>query len=404
VKLPNDSIGISDILDWIECPRRASYKVQRFVSGEPPEAAANPTTKYGTAFHDAVEYIENNAGLITDYEAIQYLIANGHRWLTPEDIQHLKTDFETYRKRQPTGVRTVMNEAELKIPLFVHNGVQIYFRGRIDRLYQSLSNPDLYFHRDFKSSTFPKTKAEVDADLQMWAYNWALHEWMPEIGTLVQTYDQLQFGEIETSKTEAQREWMRDWLIMQITAILEDDEFGPDGLLVPSFNKWCRTCPIMESCPVVPQLSQYALAEISSLAPEVKDGRSTKVKLDPDLLDFYVGELEKVAQAKGVLERFEKTVKAHLQLLPPAQRERLGYALRHKSLDHFPPDALKAAHNLLGDDFYRVISLSKSSLATVGANETTEALILGMADKRKGQPFIQRKSMPRRRGRGQAAS
>jgi hypothetical protein len=388
VQLPNDEIGISDILAWQDCGRRMSFQMARHVAGqEPPEAHLTATTRYGTAFHDGVEYIERDD--LTDDEAVQRLVSNGHRWLTPEDIEHLKRDFGVYRKREPLGVRTVWNEQEIRVPLFVHEGRQIYFRARIDRLYESLSTPGLYFHRDYKSSAWPKTQAEVDDDPQMESYAWAIREYLPEVEKLKQTYDQLQYGEVEIKeKDEATLLRRRDWLVLAVTAILEDEDRGPDGLLVPTFNKWCPWCPIMESCAVVPVLTDYALAEIEAADP------------DSSRFDYYVGQLEKVSTAKSVLERFERTVKSRLQSLPPHRRGEMGYEVRSKMLDRFPAEALRAAHSLMGDAaFYEAITLTKAAIERSGLSEVQKKLVVGMADKRSGMPFVQRKGGRRKRSR-----
>lgn len=389
MKLPKDSIGVSDIQDWAECPRRMSFQMQRHELGkDPPEAAVNPNVRYGSALHDAVEVIENAD--VSDDQAIQHLMSNGHRWLTPDVIEELKADLRVYREREPLGVRTVMNETEIRVPLMKHNGVQIFYRARIDRLYESLTTPGLFFHRDYKGSNWPKSQAEVDEDKQMSAYNWSLHEYLPEIETLVQIYDQLHFGEIETSRTEAQRQATFEWLKMAAVAILEDEEYGPDGLLVPEFNRWCAYCPIMESCAVVPELTNYALAEIAKLAPERKVGRKTTIDLDDSLFDVYVEQLRKASAARGVLDKFEKAVKERLRELPLHEREQYGYTLRTRSLDVFSAEALRAAHNVLGDDeFYRLVTLSKQAVtAAVGEDKAKLDLILGMADRVPSRPFV----------------
>jgi hypothetical protein len=385
--LPNDSIGISDILGWQDCARRMSFQMQRHVKGkEPPESHLGPTTRYGTAFHDAVEYIEREDA--TDEQAIGSLISNGHRWLTPDDIEHLKRDFGVYRSREPLGVRTVWNEQEIRVPLFIHEGRQIYFRARIDRLYESLSTPGLYFHRDYKSSAWPKTQEEVDDDPQMESYAWAIREYLPEVDRLVQTYDQLQYGELDIKeKDDATLLRRRDWLVLAATAIIEDEDYGPDGLLVPSFNRWCPWCSIMESCAVVPMLTDYAQAEIEAADPS-----------DPSKFDYYVGQLEKVSVAKSVLERFERTVKSRLKSLPPHRRTALGYEVRSKTLDHFPAEALKAAHSMLGDAaFYEAVTLTKAAIERSGLDSVKKKLLVGMADKRSGAPYVQRKGAARRK-------
>lgn len=394
--LPNDSVGISDIIDWQECARRMSFKLKRFTEGEPPEAAVNPTKLYGAAIHDLVEIVENDDTLDDD-AAIQVLFKT-HRWLTPEVVEELKADLQIYREREPTGVRTILSETELRVPLFVYKGRQIYFRGRIDRLYQDLDDPTTFRHRDYKSSRWPRTQSEVDSDKQLWAYNFLIYETYPEIETLLQTYDQFNFGELETEKTEDERVQIKDWLIKAITAILEDDEVGPDGLGVPAFNDWCAYCPLMMSCPVVPKLTDYALAEIAKIAPEVKKGAKTEVVLDPALFDVYVEQLPDVSTAKGVLERFESAVKARLMELPQHEREAYGYTLRKRSRDTLPTEGLRAAHRLLGDEFYRLATLSKTAVNKV-ADATVRDLILGMTDRRVGSVFVTRKSFKKRSSR-----
>lgn len=390
MKLPEDAIGISDITDWQECPRRMSYKMKRWTEdGEPPEAASNWTKRYGAAFHDVVEWLE--ADQITDEVALQRAMRKYR--LDPEEIARLKVDLEVYHDRAPTGVRTVMVEKEIRVPLFQRAGRMFYFRGRIDRLYQSLSDPGLFFHRDYKSSAWPRTQKEIDNDKQLWSYNFGLHETFPEIRTLVQTYDQLSYGELHTQKNDAQREEIREWLILAMEEVMDDDEIGPDGLLVPKWNNWCPWCPIMESCAVVPMLSDFALSEIAKLAPETKNGRKSEVNLDPDLFDVYVERLEQVSTAKGVLERYEQTVKRRLLDLPEDERKRYGYERRTKTIDVFSADALRAAHELLGDDFYRIASLSKAALSSAlsGEDETKLNLIVGMADKRGGATYAQKR-------------
>lgn len=408
MELPDDSIGISDLKDWQECPRRMSFKVQRFTEeGAPPEAEGNPTTRYGTAIHDAIEFVERTD--CTNDDAVQHLLSNGHRWIDPEVAADIRADLDVYRERDPLGVRTVMVEGDIRVPIQgirTSDGREVYYRAKIDRLYEYLDRPGHFLLRDYKSSRWPKTKAEVDDDKQMTAYDWALHEFMPEIEHLDIEYDQLNFGVIPTSRTDDERLNFEVWLRQAVVAVLDDDEVGPDGLLVPSFNQWCPYCPIKMSCAVVPRLTQYAQAEIAKLAPSRKEGRKSVVDLDPDLFDVYVAALDEVATARGVLESFEKAVKARLKDMPLDERAKYGYALQTRTLDVFSPEALGAIHRLLGDaEFYRLVSLSKEAVTrAVGSDETKLKLIVGMADKRSGSPFVKKKGGPRpAKGRGRAS-
>jgi hypothetical protein len=53
--------------------------------------------------------------------------------------------------------------------------------------------------------------------------------------------------------------------------------------------------------------------------------------------------------------------------------------------------ALRAAHRLLGDGFYDVVSMSKEALTrATGSDEAKLKLIVGMADRRPGNPFVVR--------------
>src|SRR5688500_7874033 len=165
----------------------------------------------------------------------------------------------------------------------------IYFRGNIDRLYERIDRPGHFIHRDYKSSRWPRTQAEVNEDLQMWAYNWAIHEFWPECDDLVQVYDQLQFGELHTRKTVSQREQMKGWLQRHVVAIVTDDSVQADDLLAPKFNEWCPWCPILASCPVPQQLTDFARSRIAALS-ELDDAE----KLDASAIEEYVGALDDV--------------------------------------------------------------------------------------------------------------
>jgi hypothetical protein len=241
-------------------------------AGEHPESQG-PSTAYGSAVHEAIAFAESEVA--TDDHAVQRAFDLYAKWLDPSDLDQLRTDLATYRARDYAGVRTIAVEKELRTPLFEHEGETIYLRTRIDRLYQRLDNPGVFIHIDYKSSKWPKSAKEVHEDRQLWLTNLIVHEVWPECETLRQVYDQLNFGQLRTDKNDAQRALIRDWAVKQITAILHDTT------LIAKKNQWCPWCPILESCDVVRQLSEYATAEIAVLAPERKEGRKTVLDLDP---------------------------------------------------------------------------------------------------------------------------
>jgi hypothetical protein len=291
MELPNDSIGVSDLKGWQECPRRMSYQMKRWTEeGEPPESHANPHTRYGTAVHDGIQFMEETDA--APEEVVQFLMSNGHRWIDPQVSDELIADLEEHRNRdEPLEWRLLWNEREIRVPLVVHEGVRIFYRARIDRLYQHREWPGRYRLRDTKTSRWMRTKDDVDRDEQMSAYDWAVREYLPEVEELEIVYDQLRFGEVTSRRSDDDRRKIKRWLQMGAIAVLDDDEYGPDGLLVPEFNQFCAYCPILTGCSVVPMLTNYAQAEIARLAPEVKDGRTLRPQLDPDVFDVYVDQL-----------------------------------------------------------------------------------------------------------------
>lgn len=356
--LPNDSIGISDILAWMDCPRRMSFSMKRWTdSGEPPEAAIQHA--YGSAIHDVLHAIEK--GGLSDDLAIQLAFDKWGWALGPEELERLKKDIGIYREREVVGVNTIMNEDELRVPLMEREGRIIYFRGKIDRLYNFKANAGLFLHKDYKSSAWRKTEAEVHEDLQLWSYNWALFEFLPQIERLMQRYDQLNYGEVSTEKSDAQRRWIAEWLRRQVTAILNDESWDPsDGLLEPRFNDWCPWCPIMESCAVIPQLTDFAAQRIALLSPHTV--QVAKVGLDATGIETYVKQLDAVGTAKKTLDVYEKRVKELIRALPSSQQQVLGWKVSPRHGNTWDEEALRYAHEILGDDFYRVVSLTKKRL------------------------------------------
>jgi hypothetical protein len=378
MKLPGNAIGPTDIQQYRDCPRRFEFGMRRHTdAGEHPESQG-PSTAYGSAVHEAIAFAE--AEVATDDQAVQRAFDLYAKWLDPADLEQLRTDLETYRARDYAGVRTVAVEKELRVPLFEHEGQTIYLRTRIDRLYQRLDNPGVFIHVDYKSSKWPRSAKEVHEDRQLWLTNLIVHEVYPECESLRQVYDQLNFGQLRTDKSDAQRALIREWAIKQIVAILHD------GDLNAKKNQWCPWCPILEGCDVVREFSDYAIAEIAVLAPTRKEGRKTVIDLDPALYDTYVEQLEQVGLARKVLDRFDESVRGVLREMPASRRQALGFDLNVRSKTSWPPEAMRAAHEILGDDFYELASLTKSALEDRGSPEAR--LALDMAVREDGSPVI----------------
>lgn len=353
--------------------------------GDPPEAT-NESNAYGSAIHEVFRLLEVEN--LTDDEAIQRAFDRYGPHLWPHDLVRMRKDVAIYHERDPLHVRLVGAEVDVRVPLLKWQGRTIYFRGQIDRLYERIGEPGRFLHRDYKSSKWPKTQAEVDADLQMWAYNWLIHEFWPECVDLLQVYDQLEAGEIETRKSDAQRNQVRAWLVRQVIAVLNDDpaDGQGDGLLRPKFNQWCPYCPLAESCDVIPKLSPFAADRFAALSG-VEDDES------PDLgrIERYVEGLADAETARKLLERYEKNVKALIKELPPEEQERLGFASYRRSNTVWTSDALEAIYELLGAEFFSLATVSKGRIEAYLAGDPRLDAVQRLAQTEPGAVILRRK-------------
>lgn len=381
MKLPNNSIGISDINKYRECGRKMQYQMRRWTEGEQPPEDQHPATMYGTIIHEAYTAIEKDD--LSDDEAIQFSFDRFAAYLGPEDLEKLRLDLQTYRERDYTGVRTIANETEVRVPLLEWEGETIFFRAKIDRLYQRLDSPGSFIHVDYKSSKWQKSEEEVHKDPQMWSYNWIIHEFWPECDTLVQLYDQLRYGVVPTRKSEGQREEMREWLVRQVTAILKDEDPPP------RFNEWCPWCPIKYDCPVIDRLAKFEVAAISELAPAPEPGEEPL----SEGLDSYAAKLPDVQTAVKTLKAYEDRVKAVVKDLPPERREELGFSLSTPNFDVWDAAGLEAVHEVMGEEFYRLVKMSKRQILDYLKDDDRAELVLNLSHKEPGTPTLR----PRRR-------
>lgn len=378
MKLPDNSIGINDILQWRLCRQRWDFDMQRWSEeGEAP-GATNPNNAYGSAVHLAIATTEEGA---TDSEAVNVAVERYGRWLEPDDVEQLEADLETYHERDYAGVQTVASEENVKVPLFVHNGVQIYYRFTLDRLYKRVNNPASFIHIDYKSSKWRKTEQEVHKDPQLWAYNWAIFEYWPEVEELWQIYDQLRFGKIPTRKNDAQRQKIKNWLIRQVKAILDADDVHP------RFNEWCPWCPLMESCSEPKRTAQFAQARIAELAPEGSDVST----LAASNIEQYIADLELFETVRKCIERYEESVKGVLRELPADRRRELGWQLSPSARDVWNPDSLRQTHAAVGEDFYVLVKMTKANLDRFyGDDKDAKAKVLRFAEKEGMNPRLTR--------------
>lgn len=357
MKLPGNSIGISDLLNWRECPMRFAHGMQRHEGHVPGET--DWKNAYGSAIHDAIHAVEEGA---TDQDAVTQVWPTYAAHLLPDDLALLRDDLSKYRGDTPLGYELVTAEADVRVPLFQIDGEWFYFRFKLDALYRRTDDPTSFYHRDYKSSKWPKSQADVDRDPQMWAYNFGIHELYPECVSLLQSYEQLRFGNLLTSKNEVQRAQMKVWLIETIKAALADED------LEPKQNDWCAYCPLVIACPETTRAAKVWRMKLAVIAPQTKEGRKTRIKLgdEGDEMEALIrDDLPVIVQTRKHLEAAEKAIKEVIEQMPSEERERLGWRVSERKLSYLPPQALQALHERLGDSFYEAITMSKTAVEKI---------------------------------------
>lgn len=365
--LPGDSIGISDLLGWRECPQREALSMRRHTEGSYP-GETDWTNAYGSAIHDAIHLVETG---LSREDAVTQIWPKYAAHLDPDDLALLYEDLEKYQGDTPLGMELVAAEVDVKVPLFVHEGRQIYFRFKLDALYRRKDDHTVFYHRDYKSSKWRKTQAEVDKDVQMWAYNLGIHVLYPECSSLLQSYEQLRFGNLPTSKNDEQRADMKRWLIETVKAAMADTEMEPKQ------NEWCPYCPLVLTCSETVRATRVWRSKLAVLAPQTKEGRKTKIKLadeGDDLERMIVEELPRMIQTRKHLEAAEKQIKEVIERMPSEDRERLGWRMSQRKTTFLPPVALAMLHEVLGDAFYEAVTVSKTSMEKIAGKSELELL------------------------------
>ena len=363
MRLPSNEIGVSDLLAYRECPSRFAWQMRRH-NELPPDLQLEPNEKddppenidwrnaYGLAVHDALGRVERG---VSHDEAIDGAMRRYGVYLDPGDVATLRDDLDVYERRRPLGVTLVGSELELRVPLYVEqDGRQIYFRGRIDVLQRLISRPSVFIMRDYKSSRWQRSEAEIHADPQLWAYSWLVHEYYPECETLVQVYDQLRFGETRTGKNPDQRRQIKDWLVAMAKLVVSDTT------LKPKLNQFCAYCPIVVTCREPRRATAYTRAKLAELAPLTQEGRKVKVAFvhDGDTVDSLIEhDLPNMIMVRRHIEKVEEELKSVIRRMPVEERERLGWRLQDRRVRSISPEGLRELHDRLGDVFFELARL-----------------------------------------------
>jgi hypothetical protein len=354
-----------------------------------PEAGS-PATWYGSAIHDAIDAVEDGH---SDDQAIGLAWGTWGCHLLPGDLALLKDDLAEFHRRDGTfgEVRTILAEGEIQIPLCtLDDGTEVSFRGRIDRLYERTDRPGHFVHVDYKSGKWIKTQAEIEEDLQLWAYNLLICEYFPEVEELEQWMDQLRGGLGEPiRKTPAERDEIREWLCAEArNYFTQQAELQEDGLPVPKFNQWCPYCAIAESCPIIPRLTDWALSRIQALRPEGLDEVEVATAATP--IDDYFAEYDDVQTAIKLLKRYEESAKTLLHQLPEDEHARLGFSLRERKNSSISVQSRDALYRELGHErFMELARVTQERLSSI-EDEDLRIWALSLVEKTPGNRVVYR--------------
>ena len=155
--------------------------------------------------------------------------------------------------------------------------------------------------------------------------------------------DVVKFREIEVRYSDDQIEDWHAWAVAVARAILRDEEHAP------RLNARCPDCPIRHTCPVFLNLPATAFATVEAANPQS----------DVDRLRWR----DEANRMRLVLEKAVATIDEEFR--SRAEHDgvlRVGDTEWTVETDwKWTPDML-ALHAALGDDFYRVVSVTKTAL------------------------------------------
>jgi hypothetical protein len=181
--------------------------------------------------------------------------------------------------------------------------------------------------RDYKTARVPMTREEVEGSLQLAIYDLAAHELWPGAKRVELEIELLRHGTvIRTSRTDAQREATREYILATIAKIEAAARAGGEMATRPTIQ--CATCDHRSQC------SEYARA----LA-----GKRTFVCTDHDDLVAVSREREEVAALVKVLigrkEALEAILKAQLREHDELRVGGMRYSLGTATYAEYPVDA-----------------------------------------------------------------
>ena len=306
MRLPNNSLGVSDAKQFMECPKLFYRNMARHLrpEGAPDDsliAQNSEVLSYGSAVHDAALIVVKNPDVYLD-DAVDAAWAKWAPYLQPEHHAEMREDVKVVIDRTieaQENLELVCAEEDWKFPVFVgrpqgdamldeEEGEWYYYRFRIDALYRRKDDPTHYIIRDFKTVRRERWQSDIDEDMQFTAYDYGVRQALGDgVENVTLWYDQLKFGEVFSSRTDSDRMKFEEYIQSTIKAVLD----MPAEEVMDTFklNQFCGWCPLLTSCGVVDYANDLAAYEIGMMS-----------KADPS----------KVPDITPYIERYELSKKA----------------------------------------------------------------------------------------------
>lgn len=277
MKLPANSLGVSDALQFGKCPALFHYQMVRHTDPEFTllQNAAGQTSMplaFGNALHMAAEETLKNPDIYPD-DAVDIAWAEWGHLLEPEHRQELKEDVLTViqRSEEAPNLELISCEEEMSVPLFVGSDnpenkmldeehTWYSYRFRIDGLYRDRDDPTHLIIRDFKTYRQPKFQKDVDGDYQFSGYAHGVKQLFPECERVTIWVDQVKWTELFTTRTDYDMQLFAEWMESTIRSILDKPE--ADVMNTIKLNEHCSWCPLLMDCGIRDIVLEYDLDKL----------------------------------------------------------------------------------------------------------------------------------------------
>jgi hypothetical protein len=324
------------------CPRQ--YKA-KYVERRVPDQRGY-ALRYGSYWHEVMYRMERD-----DLSPDEALLACLPIDAGPEMLAEGKADMAAYLERgtSPSDLYgTLAVEADMAAELYVDEDFgPIWYRGIMDWIGIDMDVPTVVHVADYKTNRHPPTLSDVLGDVQLKGYAWlALNA--PEMPvkprTVVVHLDAVKYRDVEVMFSAEEIEDWRDWAIALCRKILRDEEGKP------ILNPGCSWCPVKNDCPafqVLPEVGDELAGKIGTLDdPQTRlqwRDAANKVRL---LLANAVTEIDDGFKEQAL------------------EQGLLTVGTTQWSLEAGWEDVwdLRSLHGAMGDEFYDVVSTSKTAV------------------------------------------